>query len=52
MFKERVLTALVLAPIMIGGIFFLEDKPFALFIAAIATIGAWEWANIAGYQKN
>ncbi|MAD43767.1 MAG: phosphatidate cytidylyltransferase [Oceanospirillaceae bacterium] len=52
MFKERVLTALVLAPIMIGGIFFLEDKPFAIFIAAIATIGAWEWANIAGYQRN
>jgi len=51
-FKERLLTALVLAPIMIGGIFFLEDKPFAIFIAAIATIGAWEWANIAGYQKN
>ncbi|WP_430459729.1 phosphatidate cytidylyltransferase [Thalassolituus sp. LLYu03] len=52
MFKERVLTALVLAPIMIVGIFFLPLKQFAIFIAAIATIGAWEWANIAGYQKN
>lgn len=52
MFKERLLTALVLAPIMIGGIFFLPLKEFAIFIAVIATVGAWEWANIAGYQKN
>ncbi|GGY44692.1 phosphatidate cytidylyltransferase [Bacterioplanes sanyensis] len=51
MFKQRVLTALVLAPIMIGGIFLLPLKPFAFFIAAIATLGAWEWANIAGYQR-
>jgi len=50
--KQRVITALVLAPVMIIGIFFLPLKPFAFFIAAIATIGAWEWANIAGYQKN
>ena len=52
MFKERLLTALVLAPIMIGGIFFLPLKEFAIFIGVIATVGAWEWANIAGYQKN
>lgn len=52
MFKERVLTALVLAPIMIGGIFFLPLEEFAIFIGIIATVGAWEWANIAGYQKN
>ncbi|ASP39257.1 phosphatidate cytidylyltransferase [Bacterioplanes sanyensis] len=51
MFKQRVLTALVLAPVMIVGIFFLPLKPFAFFIAAIATLGAWEWANIAGYQR-
>lgn len=52
MFKERVLTALVLAPIMIGGIFFLPPAEFSIFIGVIAAVGAWEWANIAGYQKN
>lgn len=52
MTKQRVLTALVLAPIMVFGIFFLELKPFAMFIALIASVGAWEWANIAGYKKN
>jgi phosphatidate cytidylyltransferase len=50
--KQRVLTALVLAPVMIFGIFFLELKPFAVFIGIIASLGAWEWANIAGYKKN
>ena len=52
MTKQRVITALILAPIMVVGIFFLPLKPFAIFIAIIATLGAWEWANIAGYQKN
>ncbi|KZZ49123.1 hypothetical protein A3759_26845, partial [Thalassolituus sp. HI0120] len=52
MTKTRIITALVLAPLMIFGIFFLPLKQFAYFIAAIATIGAWEWANIAGYTKN
>tara|TARA_B110000008_G_C16848842_1_gene515947 strand:+ start:182 stop:982 length:801 start_codon:yes stop_codon:yes gene_type:complete len=37
---------------MIIGIFFLPLKPFAIFIAIICTLGAWEWANIAGYKKN
>ncbi|MDO6682818.1 MULTISPECIES: phosphatidate cytidylyltransferase [unclassified Oceanobacter] len=51
MFKQRVITAMVLAPLMIIGIFFLPLKQFAIFIAAIATLGAWEWANIAGYER-
>jgi len=50
--KQRVITALVLAPVMVVGIFFLPLKPFAFFIAIIATLGAWEWANIAGYKKS
>ncbi|MEC8442763.1 MAG: CDP-archaeol synthase [Pseudomonadota bacterium] len=52
MTKQRVITALVLAPVMVVGIFFLPLKPFAFFIAIIATLGAWEWANIAGYKKS
>ncbi|MDX1757722.1 MAG: phosphatidate cytidylyltransferase [Marinobacter sp.] len=48
MLKTRVITALILAPIAVGGIFFLPPMGFALFTGAIITLGAWEWANMAG----
>lgn len=51
MFKQRVITALVLAPLMIGGIFFLPLYEFGLFIGLIATVAAWEWANLAGFNR-
>lgn len=46
--KTRIITALILAPLAIGGIFFLPPLGFALFTGAIITIGAWEWANMSG----
>lgn len=48
MLRTRVITALILAPIAIGGIFFLPPLGFAFFTGAIITIAAWEWANLAG----
>lgn len=50
MIKQRVITALVLAPLMLGGIFLLPATEFSYFIALIVALGAWEWANISGYQ--
>lgn len=51
MFKQRLITALILAPLMIGGIFFLPIEQFAYFIGFIVTVAAWEWANLAGYES-
>lgn len=47
MLKQRVLTAMVIAPVAIAGIFFLPLQLFALFIGAILAVAAWEWANLA-----
>jgi len=49
--KQRIITALILAPLMIGGIFFLPIEQFAYFIGAIVTVAAWEWANLSGYSS-
>ncbi|MEX2474972.1 phosphatidate cytidylyltransferase [Marinobacter sp.] len=52
MLKTRIITALILAPIAVGGIFFLPPLGFALFTGAIITIGAWEWANMSGLTSS
>jgi len=51
MLAKRIITSLVLAPIMIGGIFFLPLHQFALFIGVIVVFGGWEWANLAGWSS-
>jgi phosphatidate cytidylyltransferase len=46
--KTRVITALVIAPIILALIFFAPDWLFALAMLAMALIGAWEWSALAG----
>lgn len=48
MLKQRILTALVMAPVAIGCLFFLPPIGFAVFVGLVLTVGAWEWANLAG----
>lgn len=50
MLKQRIITALILAPIAIGGIFFLSPMHFSWFIGLVVVLGAWEWANLSGFE--
>jgi len=49
MLKQRIITALLLVPVALCGFFLLEGGAFALFIGAVVTLGAWEWARLAGF---
>jgi phosphatidate cytidylyltransferase len=49
--KTRIITALILAPLAIGGLFFLPPVGFAVFTGAIICVGAWEWSNMAGLTR-
>lgn len=49
MLKQRVITAVILAPIVVGGLFFLPPIGFAVFTGALLAIAGWEWANLAGF---
>ncbi|MFT6269364.1 MAG: phosphatidate cytidylyltransferase [Alphaproteobacteria bacterium] len=48
MLKQRILTALVLAPLALTGILFLPIEGFKYVVAGIILLGAYEWANMSG----
>ncbi|HWV10769.1 MAG TPA: phosphatidate cytidylyltransferase [Pseudomonas sp.] len=50
MLKQRVITALVLLPIALGGFFLLDGAAFAAFIGFVVCLGGWEWARLAGFE--
>ncbi|EPL10810.1 phosphatidate cytidylyltransferase [Pseudomonas sp. CF161] len=50
MLKQRIITALILLPIALCGFFLLQGAGFALFIGLVVTLGAWEWARLAGFN--
>lgn len=51
MLKQRIITALILAPAAISAIFYLPINYFAVLLMAIIAIGAWEWARFMGLTK-
>ena len=50
MLKHRIITALILAPLALAGIFGTEVQGFYWFVGVIVAIAAWEWARISGYE--
>lgn len=49
MLKQRIITAIVLAALLLGALFSLSAQGFALAIALVVVIASWEWANLAGF---
>lgn len=50
MLKNRVITAILLAPLIVAAILFLPADGFAVFWGAIILVGAWEWGNLSGLR--
>lgn len=48
MFKQRVLTALILAPLALWAVFYLPLAGFAIFLSLAFLLGAWEWSGFCG----
>lgn len=50
MLRTRILTALVLGPLVIWGIFALPETAFSLALAGVVGLAAWEWARLGNLQ--
>src|ERR1039458_2092306 len=48
MLKLRTLTAVVLAGLLLLGLFVLAPQRTVFVFATLATVGAWEWAGFGG----
>lgn len=48
---KRVLTAVVLLPILIAAIFWLPLLYFALILGLLILVGAWEWSALVGFTQ-
>ena len=51
MLKHRILTALVLIPLVLWGILKLPTGWFAGVFGLVVVLGAWEWARLIGWTR-
>ena len=49
MLKQRILTALILAPLAIWGVLALSSPVFAIVVGLVFVLGAREWGRFAGF---
>ena len=50
MLKNRIVTASLLAPLIIAAILFLSPDGFAMLWGVLILVGAWEWGDLAGLK--
>lgn len=51
MFKNRVITALVLAPLVIAAVLKLDPSAFSLVWGLVIILAGWEWAGVSGVDS-
>ncbi|MGL9760239.1 MAG: phosphatidate cytidylyltransferase [Symbiopectobacterium sp.] len=51
MLKYRLITALILIPLVITALFLLPPKGFALVTLGVCILAAWEWGQFAGLDS-
>jgi len=51
MLKQRILTAIILAPLALYGVFGLELNAFMYLFDVVLLLAAWEWAKLSGFQR-
>jgi phosphatidate cytidylyltransferase len=51
MLKQRIITALILAPLALWGIWALPAQGFAVAIAILFSLAAWEWSRLSGLAQ-
>ncbi|HET9818535.1 MAG TPA: phosphatidate cytidylyltransferase [Rhodanobacteraceae bacterium] len=50
MLKQRVITAIILAPLLVALIFLTRASVFATLLGLIFLLGMWEWTRMAGVR--
>ncbi|NJD06439.1 MAG: phosphatidate cytidylyltransferase [Methylococcaceae bacterium] len=51
MLKNRVITALVLAPLIVAGILLLPPMWYAVVWGLVFAVATWEWSGLCGLEK-
>lgn len=51
MLRQRLITALILIPLIAGAVLFLNTLWFAIVFGLIVALGAWEWSHLAGIRN-
>jgi len=52
MLRLRVITALILAPLIIWSVLAFSHQALAIELGLILTVAAWEWAQLSGIKNN
>jgi phosphatidate cytidylyltransferase len=50
--RQRVITALILAPLVMAGVIWLDTRVLALLLGGVILLGGWEWGALAGFTTS